>query len=136
MRKKVSYLLVICALVLLGNSFLSYASSGRGVAYLPKNCTNTLAKGGITRSGKYSYARVNAESVYPTSDGAEDTYTKCKVVLYYRSIPVSSAKTITEGQKYNITIKDGSLDITTFDLVFAGNDPNLDARVSYWYDGM
>lgn len=83
---------------------------------------------------------IGVNSVYPTGSYSEDNYTKCLTRLYHNSednLPISDTYTITEGATdTKVYIKEGYLNLTYFDLCFAGNNPNYDAYVVYTYNGL
>lgn len=138
MKKRIIKILSAAALGIMVCSFNSFASSGTGTVYVGKNSVMTQAETGITRTGKYSYANVYPLSVFPTGNYEVDNYTKCKSALYHHTkgnIMISSVYTLTEGTTYSMTIKEGYLDQSQFDLCFAGNSPSLEANILYMYDG-
>ena len=130
---RISAAILLVAMILTLNTF---ASSGSGIVKVPKNCVYTYGEHNVTRTRNYSYIRVGIGSVYPTGEYEEDTYQYCYAVPYSQSIPIATSKKIKEGTTANITLKEGSLNKTSFDLLFAGNSPDLDAWVTYNYNGL
>ena len=112
------------------------ASSGSGSFTVPVGSRFFVAKSDISRTGSYSYIKVKAESVIPTSEGVSDTYTKCKAKLFLNGSVRSDEKVLTEGTQYKLYIYEGYLHERYVDLAFAGNNPNYDAKIFYTYDGL
>lgn len=92
-------------LLSLGLSYNVIASKGSGTVNVSRDMHFSLAKAGITRTGRYSDVLVRANSVYPL-DGSTDRFRNCRTRLY-----------------------------GNFNLYFSGNDPNYPAGISYYYDG-
>ena len=108
---------------------------GTGRVTVPTDCKYVTAKKNVSRSCKYSYAIVKADSVYPVENGKEDTYTRCKTRLYCGKTPISSEVILKENNLTHINIYNGQLNRTSFNIKFAGNNPGLSARISYYYNG-
>lgn len=109
--------------------------TGTGTVKVPTGSTFVVAKTKIKRSLAYDYAIVKANSVYPTGEGKTDTYKKCKTRLYYGDKAISGEVTLTEGELTHVKIYNGQLNRPTFQIRFAGNNPNLPAYVAYYYNG-
>lgn len=141
MKKIVSILSVVLLIVMvlsLNTNLITFASSGTGTVAVAKNSVMTRAKKGITRTRKYGYVEIRANSVYPVGNYDTDNYTQCGTKIYHNKksgIPISNKYTLTEGKLCRVYILDGYLDQSKFDLCFAGNTPSLDAYVAYFYDG-
>ena len=97
------------------------------------------AERGLSRSTAYSYVSVKAESVYPVGTYSNDNYKYCKTQIYHNTIgntPISKKVQLMEGSDYkNVTISEGYLDQTLFDLCFSGNSPYYGAVIVYDYKG-
>lgn len=132
LRKGIFVMMLVCMVFTL-NVFAS--DTGSGVVRVPENQVFVLAKKGIKRSGKYNYAKITANSVYPDQNYVEDIYTRCLVRLQYGSAVISSEVQLTEGEPRNITIKNSYLHYDTFRINFAGNHPEHSAYIAYSYDG-
>ncbi len=138
MKKKVLSMLSVVMLLVMVFSLNSFASSGEGSVIVGKNSAMTQAKTGITRTRKYSYVEVTAQSVCPVGEYDEDTYKYCKTRLYHNTIDnraISDNVKIKESKLNSITIYEGYLNLKKFDLCFAGNNPDLAAKIFYKYDG-
>ena len=121
-------------LLSLGLSYSVIASKGSGTVNVSRDMHFSLAKAGITRTGRYSVVLVKANSVYPL-DGSTDRFRNCRTRLYGNGYAISGIYVLHEGQDRYIPINEGSLNITNFNLYFSGNDPNYPAGISYCYDG-
>lgn len=138
--RKINNILAIIALAVMVLSFPLYASasSGTGTVQVPKNCI-MKSVGKITRTTKYGYVNVKANSVYPTGTYKKDNFTKCTTRLYHATstgTAISDKYTLTEGGGYKkVYVYQGYLDQTTVNLCFGGNNPDYAAYVNYTYDG-
>lgn len=109
---------------------------GNGLIKVKKGCEYKLAKRNIKRTRKFSYVNVKADSVYPTGEGVEDDYTHCRTNLRKNGKLISKEKTVLdEGKLKKVGILQGYQDVKSFDLYFAGNQPDLDAWIAYYYNG-
>ncbi len=133
--------LVLMMMVLLLNSgFFAFAiDEGRGTVAVGYNSVMTQAKAGIKRTRDFSYASVAVSSVYPVNTYSEDNYTRCFTKLFHNTIgntPISDKYLLMEGTGYQkITINEGYLSQSKFDLCFAGYNANLAAYIAYAYKG-
>ena len=109
--------------------------TGTGQVTVPTGSNFVVAKRKIKRSKKYDYAIVKANSVSPVEEGKKDTYTRCKTRLHYGDTPISSIVVLEENKLTHVNIYNGHLNHSTFNVRFAGNDPKLGARISYYYNG-
>lgn len=138
--KKIVATMFLLTMVFSLQNFAAFASSGSGIVKVAKNQVMTQAKTGISRTKSFSFVYIGVNSVYPTGSYSEDNYTKCLTRLYHNSednLPISDTYTITEGATdTKVYIKEGYLNLTYFDLCFAGNNPNYDAYVVYTYNGL
>ena len=130
---------MIATLLLCFMIFSPVCSAGAvtGTIRVPKNCIMTSA-GEATRTTKYGYVSVKANSVYPTGEYKKDNFTKCKTHLFHVTShkAISNKVTLTEGKGYaKVIIQDGYLDQTKVNVCFAGNDPEYPAMVNYTYNG-
>ena len=137
--KKIVATMFLLTMVFSLQKFATFASSDSGTVKMAKNQVMTQAETGISRTKRYGYAEIAVNSVYPTGTYTEDNYTKCQTCLYHYSldnVQISDIYTLTEGDAAErVKIKDGYLNVTYFDLCFAGNNPNYDAYVTYTYNG-
>ncbi len=109
--------------------------TGTGRVKVPKDCKFVTAKTHIERSKKYDYVLVKADSVYPVEEGKEDTYKKCRTRIYFKDTPISDTKVLEENNLTHVKIYNGHLNHSMFNLRFAGNNPDLGARINYYYNG-
>ena len=135
MKKKILKICSVTLLLAMMLSLNSYASSGSGSVTVPTSSVYVVGKYDVSRSGNYSYVNVLAQEIKPTSASTEDTYTKCKTVLYSQNIMVSNEVVLTEGIEARVPMRESYLYVTYFNLCFAGNNPNLRAVVRFYYDG-
>ncbi|MCI9369675.1 MAG: hypothetical protein HFH65_05040 [Lachnospiraceae bacterium] len=143
MKKRIisffSSFLLIAAVLLLNFDLSAFAVEKSGTVTVGKNSIMKQAALAIPRSGRYSYASVRADSVYPVGNYDEDNYTQCLTRIYHNTIgnkPISDIYKLTEGYGYyKIYFYDGWNNVSVFDLCFAGNNPNLSAHIAYTYDG-
>lgn len=102
------------------------------------NKVMTQATLGITRTMAYSYAQVQIDAVYPTGTYTIDKYSRANAKLFHHTTPnqpISNNYLISEGSGYqNVTINEGYLNLSSFDLCFAGNTNNP-VVVAYHYNG-
>ena len=140
-RKRIKNLLAVLAVVAIAVClpvFSSFASSGSGTVTTAANKVMTQAKLGITRTMAYSYAQVQIDAVYPAGTYSTDPYWRANARLYHHTIPnqpISDTYLISEGSGYqNVTINEGYLNLSSFDLCFAGNTNNP-VVVAYHYNG-
>lgn len=135
--KKIVATMFLLTMVFSLQNFATFA--GSGTVRVGKNQVMMQAETGIPRTKRYGYAEIAVNSVYPTGTYTEDNYTKCKTCLYHYSldnVQISDVYTLTEGATATtVYIKQGYLNVTYFDLCFAGNNPNYDAYVAYTYNG-
>lgn len=111
---------------------------GNGLIKVKKGCEYKLAKSNIKRTGKYSYVNVKADAVFPVEEGKVDDYTHCRTYLKKDGKIISKSKAaiiLDEGKLKKVEIKQGCLALKSVDLYFAGNQPDLDARIAYYYNG-
>lgn len=130
---------MIATLLLCFMIFSPVCSAGAvtGTIRVPKNCIMTSA-GEATRTTKYSYVSVKANSVYPTGEYDKDKFTKCKTQLFHVTSheAISKKYTLTEGKGYEkIEIYQGKLDQTKVNVCLSGNDPDYPAMINYTYNG-
>ncbi len=136
MRNVVKKSLAIATLIVMVFTMNVFAfDTGTGTVKVPTGSKYVVAKTKIKRSLDYNYVMVKANSVYPTEEGAKDTYTRCKTRIYYSDTPISDEELLTEGVLKKVTLYNGYLSKTTFRIKFAGNDPDLSAYVAYYYNG-
>lgn len=136
MKNKIFKCLAISVLFVMIFTQSSFASSGNVRTYIPLNSVMNQSVTGVTRTTDFSYVLIYSISIYPRS--GEDTYEQCYFRLYHNSIgntPISSKYKITEGKTYKLYITEGYLSVSKVDICVAGNDPDLDAYVSYSYNG-
>ena len=116
-----------------------FASSGSGNVTVPVNCVSTLAVNGATRTTNYSYVSVKANSVTPIPPYSTDNFTKCKVRLFKHDSTgtcISNNYTLTEGANYtSVYLYEGYHSLSSFNINFAGNNPDYGAVVYYQYNG-
>lgn len=126
-------------MVMLNATTMAFASSGSGTVRVADKGVMTQAVVGATRTRRYSYVSVKADSVYPDKTGIKDDYTKCKARLYHNTesnVCISESYTLVEGNDYTkIKIYEGYQDQEYFDLCIAGNNKTLTAYVAYSYKG-
>ena len=136
MKKSLSKMM---AALMIGVSVFSMtvdaAGKGNGTIYVPRNCSFRLAESNVKRTRKENNVNVKADSVYPAQEGVEDTYKKCQVVLRSNGMYISDYNILEEGKMRHVYIKNGYLNIKNFAIYFAGNNPDLDARIAYYYNG-
>ena len=99
----------------------------------------------LLNSGFFAFAidegrgTVAVSSVYPVNTYSEDNYTRCFTKLFHNTIgntPISDKYLLMEGTGYQkITINEGYLSQSKFDLCFAGYNANLAAYIAYAYKG-
>ena len=139
LKKIIVMVLGTAILFIMATSMRTFASSGSGTITVSSGSVYKTAVSGASRTGNYSYVHVRATSVYPTGTYTEDNYTKCKTRLYKNdstSTAISDSYTLTEGALYTkVTIKEGYLSLTKFNLCFAGNNASYGAVINYTYAG-
>ncbi len=140
MKKKIISIIssiILAAMILsLNNSIAAFADYGNDRVRVPTGCAMHLAKANLTRTGNYSYVTVTADSVYPT-DGSTDEFTRCRTKLTENKVSpldISKVYTLTEGVSFNVSIKEGWLQISPFRLYFSGNDERYSAYIAYTYN--
>lgn len=136
MRKVIKKCLATAMLMVMVFTMNVFAyDTGTGRVKVPKGSTFVDARTGIKRSLNYNYVKVKADSVYPIEEGKEDTYTRCKTRLYYKTTAISKEVTLEETKTGTVYIYNGQLSRKTFRIKLAGNSPSLAAWVDYYYNG-
>lgn len=136
MKKKfINGIAMLLIMVLMYSNYVM-ASSGTGFVTVPAGCILVTGAYDVPRTTNYSYVQVKANSVYPTGNYDEDTFTKCKTVICKNDTNeiISNTYTLTEGRGYtNVYIHQGHLSSAKVNIRFAGNDPFLGAVVNFSY---
>lgn len=136
MKKKIFNGLAMLLMMIMMYSNYAMAQTGSGSVTVPAGCILVTGAYGVPRTTNYSYVQVKANSIYPTGNYDEDTFTQCKTVICKNDTneKISGAYTLTEGSGYkNVYINQGYLSITKVNIRFAGNDPFLGAVVNFSY---
>lgn len=140
MKKRIINALICMCMVVAAFSVNVFASSGSGTCRVPKNGYQVSGKQGITRTGKYSYVKVRANSVAPVPPYLIDNFSKCKARLFNSNNTLKAITdwyTLTEGSNYtNLIIYEGYLSQKKVDLNFKGNNSSFAADISFSYDGV
>lgn len=129
---------LLAVMMLTLNGSLVFANFGTGTVKVPINQVMALAEEDVSRTTQYSFTTIGALSVYPTQLGVEDNFKKCKTQLYEcnTSTPASKVYTLEENTIYTkVYLNEGQMNLTEFDLRFAGNSKNYPAYIDYYFNG-
>lgn len=135
MKKKWGVAVFFAALMML--SVVSFgATRGQAKVYLQASNSWSTGAMNVTRNTAYSTVYLKVLSVFP-SDGRFDNYTKAKfrIKASGNGIVMSDTYVCSEGEEYDLKIREGYLDISTIDYQAKGNNSKLSAYTVFNYDG-